>query len=50
MNELFDFGRYAPYIVFAYGVSILALGALIIARRRKLNRALKAEEAEDKKN
>ena len=49
MNELFDFGRYAPYIGFAYGVSVLALGALIYMRRRKLKRALEADEAEDNK-
>lgn len=49
MNELFDFGRYAPYIGFAYGVSIVALGALIWARLRKLKRALEAEKADDNK-
>jgi heme exporter protein CcmD len=50
MNEIFDFGRHAPYIASAYGVSILALAALIFARRRKLKRAIEAERAQDKKN
>jgi len=50
MNDAFDFGRYAPYIWFAYGVSVLGLGALIYARRRKLRRALEADEADNNNN
>lgn len=50
MSDLVDFGRYAPYIVSAYGVSILALAGLILARRRRLRLALEAERAQKKKN
>lgn len=50
MSELLDFGRYAPYIASAYGVSALALGALILARRRRLKRLLEAERARDGKD
>ncbi len=50
MNEIFDFGGHAPYIASAYGASLIALGALFFARRRKLKRAIEAERAQDKKN
>jgi len=44
MAELFDFGRYAPYIAMTYGVSIVALGALVFVQWRKLKAARKAEK------
>jgi heme exporter protein CcmD len=50
MADLADFGRYAPYIGMAYGVSVVALGALIAAQRRRLKRAIEAEKAAQKEN
>ena len=43
MSELFDFGKYAPYIAAAYGASIIVIGALIIRRRAKLQKARELE-------
>ena len=43
MSELFDFGKYAPYIAAAYGASIIVIGALIIHRRARLEKARELE-------
>ena len=43
MGEALDFGRYAPYVAAAYAASFAVIGVLIIGRRNKLARALKAE-------
>ncbi len=43
MSELFDFGRYAPYIAASYSVTAFVLGFLIAQRRAKLSKARAAE-------
>jgi len=43
MSELFDFGRYAPYIGASYGTTALVIGFLIVQRRVKLKKARDAE-------
>lgn len=49
MSELFDFGRYAPFIAAAYGASFLVLGIMIAQRRAKLENARQAERRNKKK-
>ena len=48
MSELFDFGKYAPYIAAAYGASIIVIGALIVQRRAKLQKARELERQAEK--
>lgn len=43
MSELFEFGRYAPYIAASYGASAFVLGFFIFQRRAKLNKARDTE-------
>jgi len=43
MSELFDFGKYAPYIAATYGASIFVIGALIFQRRARLHKARELE-------
>ena len=43
MSEIFEFGRYAPYIAASYGATALVLGVFIVQRRKKLNKARKSE-------
>ena len=46
-----DLGKYAPYILPAYGVTVLVLGWLIVdslARARKWRREVEAREADRK--
>ncbi|MEO1242410.1 MAG: heme exporter protein CcmD [Pseudomonadota bacterium] len=45
MSELFDFGRYAPFIAAAYGASFLVLGGMIAQRRSRLEKAREAERS-----
>ncbi len=47
MSEAAEFGRYAPYIFAAYSVSAAVIAALIIARSRRLNNALKKKSGGD---
>lgn len=43
IGEAFEFGRHAPFVIAAYGASIIVIAALIVSRRNKLKRALDAE-------
>lgn len=49
MNETLEIGRHLPYIIAAYSVSALIIGALIVIRLNRLRRALDAEQADKKK-
>ncbi|MEM8936066.1 MAG: heme exporter protein CcmD [Pseudomonadota bacterium] len=42
--EFADYGRYTPHIVACYGATVVVIGGLIAYYRRRLNRALKADE------
>jgi heme exporter protein D len=49
---MMDLGRYAVFILPAYGVSVLVLGGLLVdslLRARKWRREVEAREAERKK-
>ena len=48
MAEALEFGRHAPFVIAAYAASIIAIGALIVSRRRKLQKALENERADDR--
>lgn len=43
MSELFDFGKYAPYIAATYGASVIVIGALIFQRRARLQKVRELE-------
>ena len=47
MGEALEFGRHAPVVIAAYAASIIAIGALIVSRRRKLQKALEDERTDE---
>jgi len=44
-----EYGAHTPYILAAYGFSIIAIGALIVLRVRRFKAALRAESESSKR-